>query len=72
MKQNNELVPMSAQERKEDIDILMDSEMMDAITGGDCSSCSQQCQTCKEACSNDKKSNNGSGNGKAVRLTVAE
>ncbi|MDR2126860.1 MAG: hypothetical protein LBP63_08535 [Prevotellaceae bacterium] len=55
MKQNNELMPVSAQERKEDIDILMDSEMMDATIGGKCDA---QCEKCSSSC---KKSCNGGG-----------
>ncbi|MDR1553178.1 MAG: hypothetical protein LBS69_06930 [Prevotellaceae bacterium] len=46
MKQNNELMPMSAQERKEDIDMLMDSEMMDAVVGGFCNNTCIICDTC--------------------------
>lgn len=46
MKPNQELVPMSAQERKEDIDMLMDSEMMDSTVGGSCTSCTLLCITC--------------------------
>ena len=45
MKQN-ELAPMSAQERKEDIDMLMDSEMMDATVGGLCNCQCLVCNTC--------------------------
>ncbi|MDR1198716.1 MAG: hypothetical protein LBK94_06845 [Prevotellaceae bacterium] len=52
MKQKNEMAPMSAQERKEDIDMLMSLEMQDSIIGG---ACEKQCQTCKSGCSNNTK-----------------
>ncbi|MDR2126861.1 MAG: hypothetical protein LBP63_08540 [Prevotellaceae bacterium] len=54
MKQKNELLPMSAQERKEDIDMLMNSEMMDATIGssGCTSGCPEGCQiNCNRTCS---------------------
>jgi hypothetical protein len=56
MKQNNELAPMSVQERKEDIDMLMKSEMMDATIGGKCDSCSSSCaDPCKKGCAKDNR-----------------
>jgi hypothetical protein len=62
MKKENQLAPMSAQERKEDIEMLMNSEMMDATVGGGCSSCNGGClSTCLSGCSPSNQTTTGPG-----------
>lgn len=50
---------MSQHEKQDDINILLDAEMMDAVIGGSCAnSCKKGCvQQCKHACASSSKEN---------------